>query len=1126
MKYSLGLDIGVTSVGWAVINEEKKRIEDLGVRIFEKAEHPKDGASLATPRREARGLRRRLARRSKRVNSLKDIFIENNLLTEKVIQTIYLLKNSKDMNPYFIRVKALDSRITEEELYIALHHIFKRRGYKSARKKVEENDKETGLVLGSLKQNNTLLSKYRSVGEMFFNDEKFSKKIGGNKVFYFRNQGGDYSHTVLRSDFEKEIVLILKKQREFGFSLSLDFEKKTLEDFNFQKGFATGDQLKKMVGYCTFEKSELRAAKHTHSFQLFSLLQRLTQIRIQNRNIDERRLSKEDIKIAINFAYVHKDMTYKQLRKELSLSDEDTFNLVNYFQRKKRDDSEDGKSEDPEQKAKVGSLTTYYELTHNTKKVFVDGVISETKENVISQKTWDNLFENNHDNIDAFATVNTLYKTDEDVITHLKIEIPNISDQEIQELLTFDYTKFGNLSLTAIRKINKFLFEGYDYDKACEKAGYEFKGRKQEKTKKLSSFFIDHLREGISKREIDTISNPVVKRAISQTVKVINVIIEKHGSPYYIKIECARDLGKNFKERAITKKNQEEGRENNEKIKEEIEEFGVSGAVGPNIVKFKLWKQQGCKCAYSQKFISEEELFGENFVEVDHIIPYSRSGDDGNNNKVLVLKASNQDKINRTPYEWFGNEEEKWSSFEAYIKSLRLPYKKEQNLLIKKYKNDDWNIRALNDTRYITKYIKNHVENTLLFEEGEDKQRVIVTNGQTTAYLRKRWGLSKDRDESNLHHAMDASIIATVCPLLIQKITHHSKYGEVRKYLQAHKTITATDPSTGEKYTEEEIEQASLYVYANERDFNKKFPQPWSGFTEEVRMRLNAKITTDDELRRYFKDKPAYQYDDLSFLKVVFVSRMPRRGVTGQMHKETFRSPKFFEQGENRSSIKKLLTQLKLKDLENIAGETKQSVLYKEIKQRLEAHNDKADIAFREPIYRRDKDGNPVNIVRSVKIIDNAQNSGFIINEGKTLVDNGGMARVDIFSKEIKGKKKYFTVPVYNHEIGKRELPTKIYPNSTELSVDDTFTFCFSLYQNDYFKVYYKTNETKEGYYVGYDISTGQYTVINHLDSDKTKAVRLPIKTAESVEKYQVDVLGNYTKVQHENRVGKIIKKK
>lgn len=41
MKYALGLDLGTTSIGWSVINLDKNRIEDLGVRIFEKPETPK-----------------------------------------------------------------------------------------------------------------------------------------------------------------------------------------------------------------------------------------------------------------------------------------------------------------------------------------------------------------------------------------------------------------------------------------------------------------------------------------------------------------------------------------------------------------------------------------------------------------------------------------------------------------------------------------------------------------------------------------------------------------------------------------------------------------------------------------------------------------------------------------------------------------------------------------------------------------------------------------------------------------------------------------------------------------------------------------------------------------------------
>ena len=61
--YGIGLDIGVASVGWAVLaldeNAQPCGIIRLGSRIFTAAEHPKSGESLAAPRRTASGKPRR-----------------------------------------------------------------------------------------------------------------------------------------------------------------------------------------------------------------------------------------------------------------------------------------------------------------------------------------------------------------------------------------------------------------------------------------------------------------------------------------------------------------------------------------------------------------------------------------------------------------------------------------------------------------------------------------------------------------------------------------------------------------------------------------------------------------------------------------------------------------------------------------------------------------------------------------------------------------------------------------------------------------------------------------------------------------------------------------------------------
>ena len=81
--YGIGLDIGIASVGWAVValneNAEPYGLVRCGSRIFDKAEQPKTGDSLAAPRREARSARRRLRRRSLRKADLYELMEKNGL---------------------------------------------------------------------------------------------------------------------------------------------------------------------------------------------------------------------------------------------------------------------------------------------------------------------------------------------------------------------------------------------------------------------------------------------------------------------------------------------------------------------------------------------------------------------------------------------------------------------------------------------------------------------------------------------------------------------------------------------------------------------------------------------------------------------------------------------------------------------------------------------------------------------------------------------------------------------------------------------------------------------------------------------------------------------------------------
>ena len=93
MSYGIGLDIGIASIGYAVValdtQDEPCGILRMGVRVFEKAEHPKDGASLAAPRREARSARRRLRRHRHRLERIRNELIDAKLITEEQLTTLF-----------------------------------------------------------------------------------------------------------------------------------------------------------------------------------------------------------------------------------------------------------------------------------------------------------------------------------------------------------------------------------------------------------------------------------------------------------------------------------------------------------------------------------------------------------------------------------------------------------------------------------------------------------------------------------------------------------------------------------------------------------------------------------------------------------------------------------------------------------------------------------------------------------------------------------------------------------------------------------------------------------------------------------------------------------------------------
>jgi CRISPR-associated endonuclease Csn1 len=1067
MNYKIGLDIGITSVGWAVINLDKKRIEDLGVRIFDKAEHPQNGESLALPRRIARSARRRLRRRKHRLERVRRLLVREGVLTKEEMQQLFQQKNLVDV--WQLRVDALDRKLNNEEFVRVLLHLAKRRGFKSNRKS-ERNSKESSELLRSIEENRTILSHYRTVAEMIVKDIKFA----GHK----RNKSDSYTNMIARDDLEQEIKLIFEKQREFNNPVcTKKLEEEYLKIWSSQRPFASKDDIEKKVGFCTFETKEKRAPKATYTFQAFIAWEHINKVRLVSPN-DIRPLSEEERALLYEQAFLKNKITYHDIRKLLKLPDDTYFKGILY---------------DFDKPIKQNENIRFLELDayHRIRKCL---------ENVYGK---DAIKMFNDADFDTFGYALTIFKDDNDIYAYLRNEyvqkdgklITNLAnkvyeDKLIEELLNLSFSKFGHLSIKAIRKILPYLKQGEVYSRACELAGYDFTGPK----KKEKMFLLP---------TIPNIANPVVMRALTQARKVVNAIIKRYGSPISIHIELARDLSHSFDERKKMQKDQMENRKKNETAIRQLMEYGLTkNPTGLDIVKFKLWSEQQGRCMYSLEPIELERLLEPGYTEVDHILPYSRSLDDSYANKVLVLTRENRQKGNRIPAEYLGIGTERWNKYETFVlTNHQFSKKKKQNLLRLHYKETEekeFKERNLNDTRYISRFFANFIKEHLKFAESDDRKKVYTVSGKITAHLRSRWDFNKNREESDLHHAVDAVIVACASPWMIEKITEFYKAREENKEVS----------KKNEPY----------------------FPQPWPNFTDELKARL-SKFPKESIKALNLGN---YDSNKLESLQPVFVSRMPKRSVTGAAHQETLRKFVGIDEhsGKIQTAVKTKLSDIKL-DKDGhfpMYGKESDPRTYEAIRRRLLEHNNDPKKAFQEPLYKPKKNGEPGPIIRTVKLID-TKNQVVQINDGKAIVYNSNIVRTDVFEKDGK----YYCVPVYTMDMMKGVLPNRAIeankPYSEWKEMTEDYTFKFSLYPSDLVRIELpkeKTIKNSAGeeikikdifvYYKTIDSSTGGLDLISH---DKSFTLRgIGSKTLKRFEKYQVDVLGNIYKVKGEKRVG------
>lgn len=947
----LGLDIGVSSIGWSVVKliEEKYSVENsdgdvsekykisdgsvlhCGVRTFQ-IPQDRQQKSLAVKRGDARRGRRRIKRKVRRLDRLMSIGREYGLIGNGFDRSEILKPKpgSKENNwdIWWVRKEALERKLTDTELFRVLYHIAKHRGFyfhSKAEESEKSDDKEAGQVKAGLSLVRGQLEKdgWVTVGQMFW--EKYSglkDKDGKGLRLQKRkhNKKDNYQQSIHRLFLKEEIEKIFEVQQSKGNSkANPELLKRYIDEVLMSEKGIDDNKLQKMMKHCDFT-GEICAPKESYSAERFSLLNRLNTLElldVSNKNKAAVLEEKQREKI-IALAYKNAKVTFTQIRKELKLEDAFNlqFNLCSYREKNPEYSKKfacpvfNGQLQFSEMKpinkvnirtgeifsldkeirkifeskklwSKAKQLEVYYsdirkqlqmsedfrflELSGYTKSV--DELGSEGKyikqfetdtfykldgyhkiKNVITANCGEEKFKQlaeDTSRLDVVSEALTYCKSDETRSQYLREN--GINDENIiNAVLVLNMSEVGNFSIKALINLLKYMEAGDLYHDAKVKCGYG--NPVYDKQSRLEPY------EGFFEK------NPVVSRVISQVRKVVNAIVRKYGSEYaidQINIEVGTDLASSKKRKDEIAKGQQRYREDKEAARARCIEFGLDPDSGQTLLMFRLAEEQNHRCPYTNTAISFSKTGAANEVyvldcEIDHVIPMSRSFNDSLNNKVLCVQKANQDKRDRIPYEWFTEryeeDSQQWHEFEKRVKKFySMPYTKRVNLLRKSWTDKDkenFISRNLNDTRYATRHVADYLRKYFDFSSSnrddiKDVSRIQLRSGGITAFLRHMWGLQKDRDVNNLHHAIDAMVVAC------------STYGHV--YLVSNLA--------------KEIERKGKNWY---KHFGRDKFKPWDSIRDDI-------------------EKTASE---------IFVSRMPRHTVTGAGHKDGINSLK--EASKNR----------------------------------------------------------------------------------------------------------------------------------------------------------------------------------------------------------------------------------
>ena len=883
---TLGISLGVDSVGWSLI-DSNKRVEGMGVRIFapgvQNLGMGEREVSNKASRRGVRLVRKAHFRTQLRKQHLLSFLIDHNMcplshsdVSQWKNQKIFPVQKSKEwfaLNPYELRSKAVYEKISLHEFGRVLYHLAQRRGFSSVHSRFDP-------TLNTLKLGNP---------------EKSTIGIHETKRKIRKNTLGQYLHSIQpeantsyqkksarirnryteRSMYIHEFNVLFESQKKYHSELTNAVKSKLgvgLDDKNTAKGFLFFQRplktKKYLVGNCPFERNKSKAPSSCPEFEMLKIYKWVNSIRYNNSP-----LSEEQKKLAIQVALKFTQFSFLKVRKALNkMSASDSFNyndndiqilshtLVvlskpkffgrNWFEftEKEQEDIWHVLYFFKDKKKLISYAETHWGFSPSIAKELSE-ISLKTEYAELSRKAIRNIM--------FFLKRSVSYELAV-ILGGIKSSLgerwKRLEEGDIQALVDF---------VTSLYKENEL----YGFIPALQshlRDEFQFSKKQIQKLYGITSQILDYeplkllpisARED---REIVALNKPLLVTAIFQLRKVVNQIIQKYGSVDQIKVTLLPELKASRYRRRIIYSERKRRRKDSLNIKQKVIDLGKNPTF-LNITKLQLWEESKGFCPYTGSSIELEDLFT-NKVSVVYIRPWERFLNDSNLNRALCKTYFKKHIEGQTPYEFFSsNSKYNWDTIKQRTAKIFSSSKTHPNSF-EKFKhfvligNQNANyLTEINDQHHLSLEVQCYLNKIC--------SNVLMSKGFVNNRLREKWNLDlpekKERQtllEDYRIHALHALITACSEPKFLNALAHYNRFE------------TSSDPSL--------------------------FPMPWSNFDNDVKEALDKVIISHQK-----KDK----------IVTRTLHKIRKRGILyrnqgvaarGRLHKETYYGKRTTASGE------------------------------------------------------------------------------------------------------------------------------------------------------------------------------------------------------------------------------------